>query len=323
MHIGAAALPLALAPRAAQPQTRPERTLRLLVPYPAGGAVDYVARLIATPLQVASGQPTMVDNVSGAAGAVGLQKLLLDPADGSELAVGTDSDAILAPMLNGELRYKPGQFLCLGVINAAPMLLVAGPAARAGDISVLLKDKDRSIAFGSYGVGSNSELLAQDFARRASLNVVHVPYRGIAPLVQDLLSGQTEMSFLPIGGSVPEMVAAQKLRAVGIASRERHRLLPAVPVIATLPGFEGFVHTSWAAMLLPQRSAPADVARLHAAVQQAILDPEFRKQLEAGGGTPGAPMSLIDAQRFLDAEVQRYAALVAAFKARPSSASKQ
>jgi len=126
----------------------------------------------------------------------------------SASARGTDSDAILAPMLNGELRYRPDQFLCLGVINAAPMLLVAGPAARAGDIAALLKDRDRPIAVGSCGLGANSELLAQDFARRASLNVVHVPYRGIAPLVQDLLSGQTEMS-LPLGGSVPEMVAAR------------------------------------------------------------------------------------------------------------------
>lgn len=309
-------LPFLLAPDRIHAQTQTDRTLRLLVPYPPGGSVDYLARLLAAPLRDAAGQSTVVENIPGAAGAIGLQKLLLDAADGSEVAVGTDSDAILAPMLNSELRYRPGQFLCLGLINSAPMLLVAGASPRAEGMAALLGGSGVRVSFGSYGPGSNAELLAQDFARRASLDAVHVPYRGIAPLVQDLLSGQVDMAFLPLAGSVPEMLQAHKLRALGSASRERHRLLPEVPLIAKLPGFEGFVHTSWAGMLLPQRTPPSDVARLHGAIQKALRNDAFRKQVESGGGTPGAPMSLLDAQRFLDAEVRRYAGLVDAIKAR-------
>lgn len=289
-----------------------QRSLRILVPYPAGGAVDFVARLIAGPLRAELRRDAVIENLSGAAGAIGLQRLLADLADGNELAIGTDSDLVLAPLMNKELRYTRGQFRCLGVINSAPMILVAGPRAKVTDLAMLLEGRAPIESIGSYGAGSNSDLLAREMARRARLDPVIAPHRGIAPLVQDLLGGQIEFAFLPLGGSVPDLLLAGKLRAVGAATRAGHPMLRSVARFADQPGFADFIHHSWAGAFVSGATSDSNVNQLHAAVQRAILDADLRRQLEASGGVAGPPMSLAEARTFVEAEGRRYEALVTA-----------
>jgi len=306
MHRAAGLAALALPPIAAPAgAATPAQTLHLLVPYPAGGAVDYLARLLAEPLRAQLQRPVVVENVAGAAGAIGLQKLLEGPADGHAIAIGTDSDLILAPLVNPDIRYSSADFSFLGTVNVAPMVLVAGPRTGTQPLAALLGPRAEPLAFANYGMGSNAHLLALKLAQRARIEALHVPYRGIAPLLQDLLSGQVDVAFLPLGGSLPDMLAAGKLRCVGVAAAQRHPLLAGVPTFDEA-GYGPFVHLSWGGVLMPRGAPTAVVAELHRGVQRAIEDPHLRAQLAATGGTASAPMSLAQADRFVQAELARY-----------------
>lgn len=284
------------------------KTLHVVVPYPAGGLVDLQARIVAAPLGRALGQSAVVDNIAGAAGAIGLLRIATAAADAPEVGIGTDSDAVLAPLVNGELKYRSGQFRLLGLLSTAPMVLLAGPRVEAANLKQVLlaaSQDRRQLSFGSYGVGSNAHLLAEDFARRSGIGLLHVPYKGLAPMMQDLLSGQIDMSFVPLAASVPDLVAGGKLRLLGVASAARHARFPAVPTVEETLGAKGFVHRSWSAVVVSPEMSGASVQKVHGALHAILQEPGVRSQFEAAGLELAAPMSLEEGQRFLDAEVER------------------
>lgn len=288
------------------------KPLHVVVPYPAGGLVDLQARIVAAPLGRSLGQPAVVDNIAGAAGAIGLLRVATAAADAQDIGIGTDSDAVLAPLVNADLRYRSGQFRLLGLLSTAPMVLLAGPRVEAASLRQLLATASqdrREWSFGSYGVGSNAHLLAEDFARRSAIRHLHVPYKGIAPLVQDLLSGQIDLSFMPLAASVPDLVAAGKLKLLGVASPSRHARFPSVPTMDESMGMKGFVHRSWSAVVVSPEMSSAGVQRVHGALHAVLQEPGVRSQFEAAGLELAAPMSLEEGQRFLDAEVERNKAL--------------
>lgn len=307
-------------PWPAQAQTVPGPAVRLIVPYPPGGTVDQIARLIATPLRPSLAQDVVVENVPGAAGALGLQRLFATPAEGHEMAIGTDSDSILVPLLNPEVRYKPSQFRPLGKLAIAPMVLVAGANLAEPDVAALAAAATgtgaRSFSIGSYGVGSNAHLCAEDFAQRLALKLVHVPYKGIAALMQDLMGGHVDLAFLPLAGGVAEAVAAGRLRPLAVASATRSARFPGVPTFEQAVALRDFVHGSWSVALVPATTPEPTVQRLHKAVQDALRDPVFRKDMDTSGSAVAAPMSLAEAQRAFDAEIERYRTLTAQLQAR-------
>jgi tripartite-type tricarboxylate transporter receptor subunit TctC len=298
------------------------RPIKLVVPYPAGGVVDFQARVLATGLRRALHQELAVDNISGGAGAIGLQHLASAPADGQEIGMGTDSDTILAPMLNPDLKHTPGQFRLLGMVASAPMAIVATPQLE-GSLSQVLTNSRRDakeLTFGNYGTGSNADLLAKDLAHRSGVQVLHVPYRGIAPLLQDLMSGQVEMAYLPLAASIPDMVSSGRLRLMAVASEARLTAFPQVPTLAEATGLPDMVHRSWSGLMLPRATPAAITRRLHAALQETLASAEVRSQLEKSGLDTGPSMTLDEAQRYLDSEVARYRRLLAPTPTSPTSA---
>ena len=305
-------------------QEFPAHALRLTVPYPAGGAVDLLARQIAAPLRAALGQDVLVENLPGAAGALGLQKMLLAPPDGHELALGTDSDTVLVPLVNTEIKYKPTQFRLIGLVSTSPMVLVAGTGLTTPDLAKLLDEARRPgarpLSIGSYGVGSNSHFCAEDFAQRAGIALTHVPYKGIAPLLQDLYGGHVELAFLPLVGGVFDTLASGKLRPLGLATAQRDTRLPQLPTIAQSAGIPGFVHVSWGALVVSAAAPERAVERLHQALQDVLRNPAFQKELAANGTLVASPASLTQAQQVLQAEIEKTRPLAAQWLARGAAA---
>jgi tripartite-type tricarboxylate transporter receptor subunit TctC len=319
--------PLALAAMACGPvlsQVLPAHVTGLIVPYPAGGTIDQQARMLAPALRAELRQDVVVENIPGAAGAIGLQRLLAAPADGRELAIATDSDAVLVPMVNADVRYQGQQFRLLGVVMQAPMVLLASAGFDAPDLRALLDARTAGTPptrrFANYGLGSNSHLCADDFATQAGMPAIHVPYKGIAPLMQDVLGRHVDMTFLPLVGPVLESIKAGALRAYGVAAPERDPRLPNVPTVAQAGGPAGFAHASWSAVVVQASMPEARARQLHRVVQDSLASATFQRELERSGSLPTAAMGFEQSQGFLLGEVQRYRRLADAWLARAPAA---
>jgi tripartite-type tricarboxylate transporter receptor subunit TctC len=301
--------------------SEPVRPLRLLVPYPAGGIVDGTARHLAAPLQRALQQELLVENLPGAGGALAYQRLLAGAAShpGQEVVLGTDSDAILVPLVNADARYRPADLRVIGLVSSSPMVLVAGARQAAADAAALaaqLRGGGPPARFGSYGIGSNAHLCAEDFAQRLGVALVHVPYKGIAPLLQDLLGGHVDLAFVPLAGPMVETLASGKLRPLLVAGAERHPRLPAVPTAAQALQLQGFSFSSWSALMLPAQAPEAVVQRLHRALADGLRDAGFRQSMEAAGSGVSPPATLAEAAQVFDEQAQRYRGLLAQLRAR-------
>lgn len=297
------------------------KPLTLVVPYPAGGPADVTARQMVSSLSKSIGQTVIVDNVAGASGALGIQKVLNAPADGHQLMMGTPSDVILAPLALAAVKHKPEQLRLLGLASRAPLVLVGGSQLAAGKLEDLLaelrKPGARQYTYGSIGPGSLYHLVGEDFAARTKLRMIHVPYKGMAPLLQDLMGGVVDLAFLPSAGNLAELVSTGKLRAYAVTDGQRLKRLANVPAMAQASGIKGFEYEIWGGLFVPHSVPTAIVQRLHAAVKEAQQDPDFRAQIEASGAAPGNPMSLVDADRFFTDQTARYRRLAQAVKLEP------
>lgn len=276
--------------------------LHFIVPYPPGGVVDVLARELQRPLQAALDQPVIIENVPGAAGAIGLQRALAATDPGATIAFGSDSDMLLVPLSNQAVRYRPKDFRLLGLIGTSNMVLVTGSHLAAKSLRDLLTTTRQSGAkaldCGDVGVDSNMHLIAQNLARQAGIPLLHVPYKGIAPLVQDLMGGHLDMAFLPYAGSVPGMIASGRLHAIGVAAPQPLPSLPGVPTIASVAGLASFDFESWSGIFVARRASAEAVDRLAAAMRRATNAPAYRTALTEAGVTVAAPMSLDAADRF-------------------------
>ncbi|HSV52943.1 MAG TPA: tripartite tricarboxylate transporter substrate binding protein [Burkholderiaceae bacterium] len=321
MHRRAILALAALSALGARAQAFPSKPLTLVVPYPAGGPADVTARQMLPSLRKSLGQPVIVDNTAGVSGALGIQKVLNAPADGHQFLMGTPSDVILAPLALAAVKHKPEQMRLLGLASRAPLVLVSGMQLPAHKLEDLLaearKPGAREYSYGSIGPGSLYHLVGEDFAARMKLRMLHVPYKGMAPLLQDVIGGLVDVAFLPSAGNLADLISTGKLRAYAVTDGQRLARLPEVPTMAQAIGLKEFEYEIWGGLFVP-RTVPADLAqRLSAAVKEAQQDPEFRKQIEGSGAAPGNPMSLADAERFFTDQTARYRLLAQAVKLEP------
>lgn len=264
---------------------------QFIVPYPPGGVVDLIARAAQQPLQAALARTVVIDNAAGAAGAIGMQKLLSMPADGGAMAFGTDSDTLLVPLSNPAVRYRPEQLRLIGLLASAPLVLVA--SAQRPDLTmpaVLARARLRGAKpfdCGNVGLFSNMHMIASAFGTQTGVPLTHVPYKGIAPLVGDLLGGHLELAFLPLAGPIPDMVRAGKLSVLAVTTARPVESLPATPTVAAAAGIPTFEFSSWSGVVVSRTMPEAAVARLHAAVQATVQDPGYQRAMDkAGVATP-------------------------------------
>jgi tripartite-type tricarboxylate transporter receptor subunit TctC len=284
-------------------QDYPRRPVRLIVPFPPGGGNDIVARAVAQELGKSLGQQLVVDNRAGAGGAIGAELAARSPADGYTLFLGGVGSHVVNPSLHAKLSYDPiRDFAPVTLIASAPSVLVVNPSLQAtsvAEFTALAKANPGKLNYASNGNGSSAQLAAVLYESMAGVRMVHVPYKGVAPALVDLMSGEVQLMFGTLVAILPH-IKAGRLRALAVTGRTRSALLPEVPTLAEsgLPGYEA---GSWYGILAPAGTPGAIVARLNAEINAAIRQPEVRERLAAEGaevlgGTPGDFASHIKAE---------------------------
>ncbi|WP_370680243.1 tripartite tricarboxylate transporter substrate binding protein [Comamonas sp. GB3 AK4-5] len=295
----AAALPCAVQAQEAQWPTKP---VKLVVGYAAGGATDVVARLVAHKLGTELGQPIIVENRTGANSNVAAEVVSKSPADGYTLYVYVIANTINATLYK-KLGYEPVKgFEHIGMIAKIPNLLVVTPqlpVKTVQDYIQFAKTSKDGITFASSGSGSSIHLSGEMFKQKTGIHMLHVPYRGSAPAITDLLGGQVQSMFDNAPSAIGH-VKSGKLRAVAITSKERSPLLPDVPTVAE-SGIPGFEVESWFGLSAPAGTPQAIVVKANAALNKALSDASVRQRLADMGATaslstPGEMRDLVASQ---------------------------
>jgi tripartite-type tricarboxylate transporter receptor subunit TctC len=270
---------LAAVSGAAFAQTYPGGPVKLIVPVPAGGVTDTMARIVAQRLTEAWGHPVVVDNRPGGNYAVGAQAVARSPADGLTLLVAPDSTVTANPHLFSKLPYDPVKDLTpIIVLCRITPVLVINPSLDAKSVPELIalaKAKPGSLNYGSYGIGTYAHLSMEDFKQKTGTDIVHIPYRGAAPAATALLAGDVSMLLLNLS-SIEEHEKAGKVRILAVASDKRAVLRPDLPTVAEA-GVPGFSTTAWFALWGPPNMAPDLVARIHADVAKVLESPQSRE----------------------------------------------
>ena len=279
--VAAAALAL-LAPLGLA-QTYPNKPIRIVVPYPAGGTTDLVTRTVSPLLAEALGQPVLVENKSGAGGTIGTAEVARAAPDGHTALVVFDNHGVNHHLYRN-LPYDPlAAFVPVSLMVQSPLLLVGATSFAPSNVRDLIdyaRANRGKVAFGSTGTGNSGHLAALLLAQRGDFEAVHVPYKGGAPLINDLLGGQVSFAFISLPLVAPH-VRGGKLKGLGVAGRDRAPQLPQVAVIAeTLPGFEA---QSWVGMLLPAGTPRPVVTRLSDELIKVLGKPDLRERLAGQG----------------------------------------
>ncbi len=274
-------------------QAWPDKPVRMIVPYPAGGTTDLLARALAHKMSASLGQQVVIENRPGAAGNIGSDLVAKARPDGYTLLMGTIASHAINPNLYRDMPYDPlRDFAPVMLVATLPNLLVVNPAVPATTVKELIelaRRKPGELAFASAGSGTTQHLSGELFKKMAGVDMLHIPYKGNAPAVTDLVGGQVQLMFDNIPISL-QQVRAGKLRALAVTGPKRSAALPDVPTVAeaALPGYSV---TSWFAMYAPAGTPGAIVARLNREAARALAAPDVRRPLidqgiEPAGGTP-------------------------------------
>jgi len=298
----------------AQPQLYPNQPIRLVIGYAAGGTTDILARSLAEQLSKTLGQSVIVENKAGAAGNLAAAYVSQAKPDGYVLFMATLASHGINPALyKTDLGYDPVKsFEPISMVAAIPMLLVVNPKLPVNSVPELIayaKQKPGQLNYASSGNGSPVHLAGAIFADAAKLDVVHIPYRGGAIANTSVMSGDTQYTFASMPAAMPQ-VQAGKLRALAVTTKERSPLLPNTPSVEEAGGLPGYDINTWDALLAPKGTAPAVIAKLNAAVIQALQSPALAKRFESEGAVPdtSTPEALA---AFIKAELVKWAAVVA------------
>ena len=263
----------------------PDKTITLVVPFPAGGATDALARTLTPKLQEKLKQNVIVDNKAGATGTIGAGFVKRAPADGYTLLVTSLGPLVIAPYLLAKVPYEASKdFDYLTVAVQAPNVLVVpanSPFKTVADLIAAEKAKPGALTFASAGNGTSDHLSAELFWLQSGTTGLHVPYKGAAPAITDLLGGQVDAAFQNINNVLPHITAG-KLRVLAIAAPKRSPLLPNVPTL-TESGVKDADATSWQGVVAPKGLPPAVKAQIHAALMDALADPAVKQKFAEVG----------------------------------------
>lgn len=291
-------------------QGYPNRPIRIIVPVAAGGNVDLIARAIAEPLSKALGQTITVENRPSAASLVGTQLVAKAAPDGYTLLAHSNT-FVSAPAIASNVGYDPVKdFVGVSYTCRIPMVLVVNPGSAAQTVQDLIgqiKAKPGEIAYASSGNGSTGHIAAELFSRAAGLKMLHVPYKGNAQSLVDVMAGQVPMMFDQVSTSIPHL-ASGKLRALAVTTLTRSPSLPNVPTLDE-SGLKGFEDSTWNGILAPAGTPPEIVARLHQEIAKIVRSPELQKRFGERGIEMIASASPDEFTTYVRTETARYARL--------------
>ena len=291
-------------------QEWPSKAVRIIVPFPAGGSADLLPRVVGEKLAQQWGQPVIIENRAGAAGNIGAAAVFQAEPDGYTLLSAPPPPLVINRLLYPKLAYDSTQFVPITVIAAIPNVLLVHPKVAANSVSELIshaKQNPTKLNYASQGSGTTSHLTAELFKSMAGgLQITHVPYKGSAPALTDLVAGQVDMMFDNLGVSLPH-VKSGKLKALGVASSKRFRSLPDVPALAeTLPGFEA---VAWFGIVAPPKTPSVIAEKVAAGVAEALRNPDVLRRLNDLSADP-LGLSPADTAAFMKQETERWGAVI-------------
>ncbi len=309
-----AGLAVCALPFRAEAQAFPSRTITIVVPYPPGGPIDSLARLIAQEASADLKQPVVVENRPGASGIVGTGAVARAEPDGYTLILGTNqTHATNQSLIKSWTFDAVKDFAPVAGVAAMPHVLVVRKdfeAKTVGDVVAMAKAKPGGLTFGSMGNGSGAHLAGEMFKTHAGIDMLHVPYKGLAPMTTELLAGRVDLSIAPLPGLIAQQIAAGNIRALSIASAKRTPQLDTVPTFAE-GGVTGVEADAWSALFAPAKTPPAVIDQLYRAVASAMAKDAVRTNL-ARQGLPVALKTPAEMSAMLPGEVAKWAAVIKA-----------
>ncbi len=299
------------------------KPVNLMVPYPAGGLSDTIARIVEKPLGKALGQQVIVENVGGVAGAIGAQKVLAAPSDGGYLYQGSPNELILAPMALSAVKYKSEDYRLVQMIGAFPIAILARkglPANNVDELVALAKQSaadGKPLTYGSVGVGSFYHVLGAHFAHSVGATMTHVPYKGIAPILQDMGGEMVDIAIIVVGEQQIGLAQQGRLKILGTlapAGKVEAAVLKPYPSINDSKSFKDFAFNIWTGYFVRKDTPEPVVQALHKALNATLGDAEVRAQLEKLGGmlAPVRPQAEVD--REYAVQTERFRAIARAIK---------
>lgn len=306
-----------------QAQTFPAKPVTLMVPYPAGGLSDVIARRVNVPLGKVLNQPVLVDNLGGASGSIAAQKVLNAPSDGYLVFQGSPNELIFAPLAISSVKYKPEDFRQIHRVGMAPMAIMARadlPANNADELvtfAIKAAKEGKSMTYGSVGIGSFYHLLGEQMSKVIGAPMLHVPYKGAADVVKDMMGGQVDIFISPYGAPQVELAKSGKIKFIAALSPGRGPLLPQLASTTEsklLKTFTAEIGTGY----FVKRDTPEPVVQaLHKAIQAVMVDPEFKTSIVALGQEMSPLQSLDAASKAFADETAQYRAIAKAINLQP------
>jgi tripartite-type tricarboxylate transporter receptor subunit TctC len=308
----------AMLPSMAAAQSFPAKPIRIVVPFPPGGSTDLLARRIGEKLAAVWGQPVVVDNRAGAGGTLGADYVAKSAPDGYTLLMGVTGSNAIANALYPKLPYDVVKdFAPVSLVVSSPLVLVRNPSfapKTVQEVVAAAKAKPGSISYGSPGNGTSMHLTGEMFKLSAKVSMLHIPYRGSAGALSDLMGGQIDTMFGDFLVVWPQLEAG-KLQPIAVTSKTRHKMLPNVPTIAE-SGYPGFEALSWQGLFAPAATPPAVVEQLNREVNKALASADIQEYFGSRGFTLGGS-SATEFKAFVKVEADKWAKIVQASGAKP------
>ena len=295
----------------AQAQVWPNKPLRLIVAYPAGGGLDLVARTVAQRLSEQLKQPVVVENRAGASGSIGADVVAKSAPDGYTLLIASPAEVVVGPAAGQKTPYNPeADFIPVALAGETPLVLVSHPSTPGRDLAsfaAYAKSNPGKLSYGTPGNGSSMQFAGESFKAGTGASILHIPYRGAALAINDVLGNQISMAVV----GMPPVVAhakSGKLRVLAVTTAKRSALMPDVPAVSEMPGMRDYQFSNWMGIFAPAKTPSPVVERLGAEIAKMMQEPATRERLLAAGVEP---LGLIgkEFENFLAAERKRYGAV--------------
>lgn len=314
---------MTIAAGAAFAQTYPSKPVNLMVPYPAGGVSDTIARIVEKPLGKALGQLVIIENLGGVSGALGAQKVLSAPADGYSLFQGSPNELILAPLALASVKYKSDSFRLVQMISAGQLAVYTRPdfPAKTMDELIDFARKEaaagRPLTYASVGPGSFYHLMGAQLSKVTGIAMTHVPYKGGAPANQDLIGGRVDIFITVWAKTYQQLAETGKIKVLALLNSERRKGLEQYAAISETKQLKDFTFNLWTGYFVEKDTPQAVVETLHKALNQALAEPSVHGGIVTLGSEPAKPLSLQEAAKFYADETARFRAIAKGINLEP------
>jgi tripartite-type tricarboxylate transporter receptor subunit TctC len=311
LAIGAAISMTALTP-VASAQNFPNKPVTMIVAFPPGGGSDVMGRMVARGMNESLGQNVVVENVAGVGGAMGVLRVANATPDGYTILAGSPLELIYTPLGIAAAKNKPEDMRMAGLVGHTPMAIAVRkdlPVNTLEEFIAYAKKAEKSLTFGSTGIGSLYHLAAEKALQSGGAKGLHVPYNGLAPYLKDLMGGEIDFAVVPLVGPVLGAIDGGQIKAIAIASSQSIPRLPKLVPARNTRGFEDYLFSIWIGVQTSAKTPEAQVAVIHKAVYASLANPDVRKAIESAGSVIAEPMSLTQLERFYKKEAANGAAI--------------